>query len=48
MKPEHDEWVYPFYGIVAVIVIMSIANAVVIEGRHKPANPVIRQLIDRT
>ena len=48
MKPQQDEWVYPFYGILAVIVFMSIANVIVIEGRHKPANPVIRQLIDRT
>ena len=48
MKPQHDEWVYPFYGILAVIVFMSIANVIVIEGRHKPANPVIRQLRDRT
>jgi hypothetical protein len=48
MKPEYPEWQYPFFGIVSMCIVLALAAGIVTEGRHKPANPVIRQLIDRT
>tara|TARA_R100000152_G_scaffold10662_1_gene4463 strand:- start:598 stop:744 length:147 start_codon:yes stop_codon:yes gene_type:complete len=48
LKPQYDEWTYPVGGILAMVVFLSLFSAIVQDGKYKPANPVIRQLIDRT